>query len=623
MESNENAVTGVSIKKAGGKSPASKIFGIILTLRQSVVFNCIMLALLGIGVGLLSLLLGATVFGLPMFWSYFDTPMILLLNLLPPVVLIFLVYFISGRAWAAFSFPAFLTILLSVVQFFKVQLRGDPFIISDIEFMREAGAVVTDYSLSMNWKIYFAAASFIFGVLFCVFMLKYIVKPARARIIASVATAAVSMVLYMAVYSNTDIYAEVIPETLETRWSVTRNFTAKGFIYPFIHTMEGALREMRGRIPDWYDEQMARQALESFGRSDIPDDKKVNVIAIMLEAFSDLSQFDVLDFLVDVYGPLHRIQEESVSGMVVTNVFAGGTIDTERLFVTGNTRLTNFRSPTNSYVFYLRSQGYFTQGFHAGHKWFYDRDSVNLLLGFDEYFFIEDFPHGNRTDAFFFPAVRELYMSRDRGVPYFSFNLSYQNHGGYVSTRTSEPYVISREGLSDESFFILNNYLSGIFDTIQRIEAFIDMLRDDPDPVVVLMFGDHMPWLGNSSSVYRELGINIDIGTDEGFLNFHSTPYFIWANDTAKAALGNDFTGYGGSFSPSFLMGELFRQCSWEGDGYMKALRELQASIDIINTPRGMMRENGVLTDTLSPEGDAAFRNLRMIEIYRLNSFMY
>jgi hypothetical protein len=134
-----------------------------------------------------------------------------------------------------------------------------------------------------------------------------------------------------------------------------------------------------------------------------------------------------------------------------------------------------------------------------------------------------------------------------------------------------------------------------------------------------------MPWLGNFNSVYLELGINIDRGTEEGVFNFYSVPYIIWANDAAKETLGNSFTGDGGSFSPGFLMGALFELCSWEGERYMQALREFQTHIDIVNTATGLLRENGALTlsSSLSPEGAAAFRRLRMMEIYRLNNFAY
>jgi len=595
----------------------------ILDLRWNPAFNFVILTLLGAGAGLVSLLLGATVFGLPLFRSYFTSPLIIFLNLLPPVLMIFLLYFISRRAWIAFTFPSLFLLVLSMVQFFKVQVRGDAFVLSDLAIVREAGAIISEYTLTMNWKIYMAIASLICGLIFSLFVLKHRPKGAGLRIIAAASIVVVSAVMYIFVYSNNELYNKRMSYFAETEWRPARHYASKGFIYPFIHNIRSSVAFMTSGLPDWYDEQAAKRMLESYITSDIPDGKKVNIISIMLEAYSDLTLFPMLNFKVDAYGPLHRLQEESVSGMLAVNTFAAGTTDAERLFLTGNTQLTTYRTPTNSYVHYLKNQGYYTEGLHAGDMWFYDRLAINKLLGFDKYYFIDDYPHAERYDWFFFPEVQNLYNLRDISKPYFSYNVSYQNHGAYDSTRTAEPYIITQGGMSDESFNILNNYLRGIYDTNKRIEGLVDSLRADPEPVVVVIYGDHKPWLGNNNSAYSELDINIDKATEEGYYNYFAVPYIIWANDAAKRTLENDFKGDGGIFSPCFLMGEVFRLCSWEGEGYMQALRELKAYVDIINTLHGMFRENGVLTEMLSPETEEMYLRFRMMEIYRRSHFAY
>ena len=597
--------------------------------------NYVMLLLMGIGIGKLSLLLGAATFGLPMFWSYFSAPSVLLLNMLPPVLLLFLLYFISGRAWIAYSITSFFVLLLSAVQYFKVQIRGDPFVASDLALIRETLNITNYYELVPGPRIFIAVAAFIAGILFSVFFLKYKVRKAPLRIGASIGLAAMLALLYIFVYSDSELYDRKEGGFDANPWSFTERFVSRGFVYPFTHSIKYAFPI----APEGFNRDEARQMLAEFTQGVIPEDRKVNLISIMLESYTDLSAFGVLDFIIDVYGPLHRIQAEAISGMMVNNVSIGKTIDTERLFLTGYTRLSNFgpaavnyflylfsehfTSAVNSYVHYLNSQGFHTEGFAAVAGWFYNREAVNRHLGFQRYYFLEHFEDSDQSDEFFFAAIKALYEARDRNIPYFSFNLSAQNHGPYDTTGTWEPHIIEQGGLSDEAFFILNNYLQGIFDTTWRLAGFIEWLRHDPDPVVVVVAGDHMPWMGNDNFVYAELGINVDIGTEEGFLNFFSTPYFIWANHAAREVLGHDFAGEGGSFSPSFLMGEVFRQISWDGDSYMQALRELKETIDVISAPTGIFREDGLLTPTLSPEGRKAYLRFRHMEFYRLHNFMY
>ena len=69
-------------------------------------------------------------------------------------------------------------------------------------------------------------------------------------------------------------------------------------------------------------------------------------------------------------------------------------------------------------------------------------------------------------------------------------------------------------------------------------------------------------------------------------------------------------------------MGEVFRLCSWDGEGYMQALRELKSHTDIISSSTGLFRENGELTLTLSEEAERVYNRLRIMEHYRLTHFL-
>jgi hypothetical protein len=343
----------------------------------------------------------------------------------------------------------------------------------------------------------------------------------------------------------------------------------------------------------------------------------------MLEAYTDLSEHEEVPVYEDVYAPLHALQEESVYGHLVSNTFAGGTINSERNFLTGYTQSEDYRVATNSYVYFLRSQGYYAEGFHTGDNWFYNRENVEKYLGFENYYFLQDFEDSNRTDTFFFSKLTELYENRDKDTPYFNFSITYQNHGAYYSTHTVDAAYLDGTGLSETTYNILNNYLAGVADTTQRIYDFIDSLRDSDVPVVVVFFGDHMPWLGDGNSVYNELGLNINVGTDEGFYNYYSTTYLIWANDAAKAATGGTFKGDGGDISACFLMDKLFTECGWGKSGYMQINHELSEIATVVNTGTGYYSINGVLTT--SPQGAAAelVTDAERVEYYMKHNFMY
>ena len=94
-------------------------------------------------------------------------------------------------------------------------------------------------------------------------------------------------------------------------------------------------------------------------------------MGIMLEAFCDLTDFDALagqEGVTQVYAPWHQLEAQSISGDLLTNIFAGGTVDSEWGFLSGYSQHDEFRKNTASFVWYFREQGYHTLFHHPGYS---------------------------------------------------------------------------------------------------------------------------------------------------------------------------------------------------------------------------------------------------------------
>lgn len=554
--------------------------------------------------------------------SYLASPGLLALNTAPVLWLMLVLYYLFSSAGAAALATSALTLIMSWVNYFKLFFRGDPFLFEELLLVREAGAMTGSYSITLTADMWLVASAALV-ISAALFVRRTRIRP-QTRTAALLALLALAAVGYRTWYLSDSVYdATYRPLRFLSDWNASDQFQSRGFLYPFLHSTGSAF----DRAPENYSAGRAENALSKYAYEDIPEEKKVNVIACMLESYSDLTRFDELHFTEDPYAFFHALQEEAYSGTALSYAFAGGTNVPERQFLTGLTTLPTFSDKTNSYPWYFRQQGYTVEGSHPYYSWFYDRDEINPRLGFEHYYFDEDTYQALNNGAQMSPdrvllpeVVRKFEDAVGRGELYFSFNVTFQGHGPYPATKEYEHPFVENQGYSDETVHYLNNYLAIIDDVDDALAGMVSSLRESEAPVVLILFGDHMPGLGDRESAYEEAGISFDLSTEEGFYNYYATPYLIWANDAAKQTLGNDFVGEGPTVGTNFLMNLFFEQAGYKGSPYAQYTTALMQtftcvhSTGICRTPDGLVRE-------LSPEQQETLDEFYDVQYYwRRNS---
>lgn len=559
--------------------------------------------------------------------TYFQHPLLLFLNIAPVVLALFLVYALIGRPWPAFLLTDLVVWGLSLGNYYKLRFRDDPLMFQDLKNLRDAAAItaMADYDLTPDKRVIFGVLCLLFGTVFLFFLARGKL-PKRPRLILLAVCAALCFPMAK-LMENTNIYSNKTQnyDQIE-RWSSTQVYLSKGFVYPFLHSVTANAV----KPPAGYSEAETRALLESYTAQDIPEEKKVDLIVLQLEAFADFSLFDGVEGIdfERAYGAYHQLEAESLSGSLVTNIFAGGTVDTERAFLTGFADQRNYRANTNSYAWYLRTQGYTAEGCHPSYEWFYNRRNVNSYLGIPSYYYIENrfrelYSHGEAPDEVLFPEIFRLYEeNRDGGAPYFSFNVTYQGHGPYGTEDVWRGSHFTDGRYSTQTANIVDNYLGSVMDTGEQLQWLFAQFQNEDRPVVLAVFGDHKPWLGYGNSAYQELGVNLDLATEEGFYNYYATRYLLWANDAAKAALGNAFTGEGPDVSSCFLINLLFDQLGWTGDAWAQATADIWREIPVL-TDVGRYVRNGELTAELDEAGQEVLQTYLGLQYYYSTHFQY
>ena len=624
-----------------GKNRYASKFACIASCVRRFAAAAFAMLLLSCAWGIMSLYLTAQTSPQPgaLFGAYFCDARLLFYNILPVFLFCLLIYALFGSTAFACGLSGIITLILSLINYFKITIRDDPLIFEDIFSLREGAAMTAQYNISLTPRkiLLFAVIVAAAVIVRLFFDAKIRIRYIRPALLAGVIvlssfvlkTAYCDMDLCLSLRSDT--FAKINESVYYGVSDMTR-YTASGFLHPLIYSYH-SYEVSQAKPPEGYDKKATEELLSSYTYEDIPEDRRVNVIAVMLESYCDLYRFDSVEIDDGVYESLNRLRAESYSGNILTDIYGGNTIKTERSFVSGLNYyyLPTYRYNANSFAWYMREQGYRVEGGHPGQRWFYGRQSINAHMGFENYFFDEDTyrdlnggANNAYNDVLFSQILSRLDDATDSGEPLFSFNVSYEGHGPYSGTEAlySKEYV-SNEGLSEEQYNIVNNYVELINDTNIQLEKFVDELRDRDEPVVLVLFGDHLPGLGDGASVYRALGINIDTATAEGFENFYETPYIIWANDTAKEICKNGFSGDGDTVGSYFLMNELFRLCGWKGNEYMQYLSDFRESsgISALNL-YGKFIKNGEVIIT-EPEGAdaAALNEYKSVQYYVKNNF--
>lgn len=510
--------------------------------------------------------------------SYYENMLVILLNWLPIFIAFITLYILTNRVYIGFILSYIFFIVLGLINYLKLIYRLDILLFSDVTNLKEALIMNKEYNFAISSNILYPLIYyFIIIVIVSLFINKksYIKLKAKALIITAIIIG--SLICHCCLYENQQIYNNIGDKSLINIWIGSEQYRVRGFIYSFVRS----IAENNFKKPEKYSSAKAKKNLDKFLYSNISDNQKVNIIIVMLEAYADFSEYKDLNIAKEVYANLNKVKAQSYSGTLVSAVFGGGTIDTERKFLTGYYSLGDFRKKTNSYVKYFDDQGYYTLAMHPCYGSFYNRLTVNSNIGFDNYLYVENYFEnvgGIVNDDKLFNEILYQYEARDKKIPYFNFNVTYQNHGPYSDEEWGNEYF-SKDKISSKTKNVFNNYLNGIKLTNHEIINLVEYFKPKNEPTILLFFGDHKPFLGENG--YQDLKVNVNPKEIIGYLNTYTVPYIIYANEQAKEIFGKNFVGQGNTISPNYLMNELFDYVGWKGNEYLQYTSEVKKKVDV------------------------------------------
>ncbi len=481
--------------------------------------------------------------------NFLQHPLLLALNVLPVLLVMLLLYYISRRMVFSIGLTAGLFAAMAIADSIKSSMRQEPLLPTDLTLAKEALAILKTFP---DFTLLVGA----FGIIFFLLLLILALLLAKGREFAPKARLkGIGGVLLCALllnfcYASQPLY-DSFPTIGNPNFQVNQ-YASRGLIYSFLHQANAMqVKKPNGYIAD------AFEALEGQPIS-VNTNKKPHIFMIMGEAFSDLSENEHISF-EGYRDPLEQFkaicaEENAVSGHIAVPNYGGGTSNTEYdVLAACPTRYLGSSLPSYNFIHRefdalprrLRQIGYDTLAIHPGNAWFYNRQNVYPHMGFDDCYFLEDSfdleKQGYGAYISDEAAVDKIFQTfrqhiRKTNAPLFSFTVTIQNHGPYEKKYGSQPPNFSTDtALTPEETDLLRQYFHGVSKADEQLGRLWRFAKDSPEPIVLVYFGDHLPGFSNGMDFFSLLDYPIDAdGSLEEQLALYQTPFLIWQNDAAN-----------------------------------------------------------------------------------------
>ncbi len=548
-------------------------------------------------------------------------------NYLLVIIMYFVIFTLTGSFRLSYLIVNPILFGLAVAHSYIMDFRGTPFLPMDFLSIGTAAGVANTYNYTPTYKVMTASLIFIFIIIIGV-KTKTPKYNLITKIISRTFTGTFSAVLLILFYF-TSFFADmgVKPDF----WNQTRGYHNYGFAFNFFcNTKYLYMSQPNNYNPDKIKDYVSSVVDNGDSSETTPADDdytKPNIICIMNESLSDLGVLGNLTTNEDYMPFMHSLTENTIKGNLYVPVIGSGTSNTEFEFITGhstaflpsgsNAYMLYIKNPIASIVSTLEAQGYSSFALHPYYAEGWNRTNVYNYLGFNDFMSLEDimdvsvmneyksngsnpdflqslidqyYPGSNMlirqyvSDSYDYRLLIEDYENRDTSVPYFAFNVTMQNHGGYTTSCVNFDECIYATSVS-KNYNKANKYLSLVKASDDAFKELIEYFSNVDEPTVICMFGDHQPSI-ETDFIAEAMGVDsLSSLTPEQEQLRHVTPFFIWANyDIEEKQIDK--------LSANYLSSLVLETAGVKLTEYNKYLLKLSETLPVIDTVGYIDNEN-------------------------------
>lgn len=481
----------------------------------------------------------------------------------------FIIGFITGKAGLSISVVSMLSLILSYASSIKYALRHELFRLDDLRITEAAGLAFHSLDFNLSSKQTATACGFLFfiisGIILCFIHKKISYKEHNNKIqelmkrLGMATVLFIIMLIYILSYIKTVGKSQIIDGS-----GISDTGHVQYLLYEFLKD---------DKYNGSYNEN-PKAGYEYFLSDNIQTNishENPNIIIIMNESWwnTDNIKGGHIAFSLDPMEAYKRLAPDCSTGYLSTNIYGGGTVSSELECLTGlNTKY--FMSDTGihikfrqrkmpSLVDYFHALDYQTTFIHPYYGNMYDRDKIYPKLGFDKIIFEDSMDYTDIYSVF----ISDESLSKQIIKEYedetcsrkFIFAVSVANHTMAmeykIKPNNNYPYPIDitmdKDYVSESDYNELVNCINGIYLAGKAFAQLVDYFENIDEPVVIIMYGDHFPFMTYNS--LRALGL--DDNDYDTTKRQYSVPVIMWSNFNNKKV---EFTGENINYLPQIIL---------------------------------------------------------------------
>lgn len=545
-----------------------------------------------------------------------DLNFVAVLNLLLCGIVYLILLMISNRFWLATPIYLALAIIIAVVEHFKITIRYEAVIPSDLSFLKsDAGNLMSFMPSGAQWIILGAVAGFLVLLGLCLYLNRIDARHGRMFRAADhrtgLANAAARILLVIIPAGFFGMYAmqagtvgswantlNVAMGDQSSMWDSVYDAQRNGPVVSFLRQLNPKVMEK----PEGYSEATMKQVAKRYAKAaeSINAKRSANlndstVVYVLSESFSDPSRVPGLKVNKDSMPNIRKIKENTTSGYMLSSGYGGGTANLEYMGLTGMS-MANFDSSLSSPYQQLVPGQHWTPtinqlwgapknsiGVHPYESSMYSRAINYKKFGFSHFYTLtgpDIISHQDKLGSSPYVSDEAAYKSTLEELKKTKSNqfiqlITMQNHMPYHDWYPNNEFTAQSTtgtALGKTEQESIQTYQKGAAITDQETEKFLKQLDKIDKPITVVFYGDHLPGIYSTASE-----------DSNNSLALHLTDYFIWSNK-ASSSQGNKAENSAYT-SPNFFMAQTAEHMNAKVSPFIAFLTQMHQKISAMEPP--------------------------------------